>query len=617
MNRKARRALGAKNQKAQSRAQTKASGPAAILEAAMAKHQAGDLKSAEALYKKIPSKAAEAGLANRYLGAVYLQAGAPQRALEPLQKAITALPDEPEPRLHLALAFEALGQVQNALDAATGLQALVPDTPSIEAMIGRLLVLDGRFDDACARFERALTPGSETADLLQQYAFALDSAKRRAEAVTMLEKAIFLDPDHVASLINLSSLRLAEDTVEAAEQALIIAKRAIALAPQEEAALNNLGVALNALDRYSETVDLLQAFESRATLPTKATALWRLGHLEDAITATEKAIELGGADPKLLWRLSLYYLHMERYEEAARLEDAGFDCGERGEDRRGDGPMLSAETSSKLPPTARILIWPEQGIGDVIRFAAWLTAPKLAAYDIVLECEPRLSSLLTRAFPHIKVSDQRCDGTGFDGHAPIGALPALTQRWTPKVDGYLKPSPDLEAEMQAWLNTVGSGKKTKKIGFIWGSGLQQLRRRFRFAPPEVWGHALQQIKDAAPETVFINLSYHNTEEDERIFDAQYGIALQKPPGIDMKNDLETVVALTASLDAVIGIGVSGIEFAGAVGIPNFHVAPEYAAQDRAHPVYASGRLFYRRAGETDWRGVLDRATEALLLHLER
>lgn len=637
MNRKARRALAAKTSKARvgpQKPQASKPDPAALLEQALAQHQAGALTNAEALYRQIPPGAAEAPLAQRYLGAAYLQGGAPERAIEPLRNAILAFPQEGEPRFHLALAFEALGQAENALEAALPLREMQrnmvqitnANALEIEALIGRLAVLCSHFDQAKKAFEAALSYAPHNADILQQYAYVLNHQDNRPQAINALKQALTHSPNHLESLINLSSFYLAEDTREAAEKALTLAKKATDLAPQEEAARNNLAIAFNVLDRYEDALTCLKDAETALLLPTKATALWRLGHLEAAIEATEKAIQLssdtgqsgpigqGGHDPKLLWRLSLYYLHMQRFEDAAFLEDAGFICGERGEDRRSEGVSVNAEMLKTLPESPNYLIWPEQGIGDVIRFAAWLNEPAFQNARLTVECDPRLQPLFVRSFPNHTIRSEKCQGHSYDGQMPIGALPRLTQNWHPRKSHYLIPHPGYCETMQAWLQTLNAGPK---IGFVWSSGLQQLRRRYFFAPPDVWAPALHRLQEQLGSVAFINLSYHDTSEDVRLFADRHGIVLHHPANIDMKQDLEHVAALTASLDAVIGIGVSSIEFAGALGVPNIHVSPEFTAEDRDHPVYEPGRLCFRRPGETDWRGVLNRATDALLLYLKR
>ncbi len=575
----------------------------------MAAHQAGDLKKAVRLYAAIAPKDPAFAAAARYHGAALLQLGEFRKAAHKLTQATQAAPGEAEPFVHLAMARQALGEMKQAQAATDRALTLNPAGPDALTLAAELAIAREDFDDAVALYARLVAAAPGDPDALQKYAFALDRTGARRDAMSALRQALALAPDHVESLTNLSALLLAADQQEHADEALDLAARAVAVAPEENATLMNYGVCLNGLHRYSEAIEVFNRLPEAAladglALTNKATALWALGCNQEAIAACRDAIGRAGPNPAFLWRLSLYLAFEGEEAEAARLAAAGFDCGERGEDRRGDGVSWRGPKDR----AASVLLWREQGIGDQIRFAAWVTPEWGARKAVTLECDARLAPLFQRSFPFLTVTGERQQCDDFEAQAPIGDLPQLTGEWAPRRTAYLIPDPGRVAEMLGWLGTVcGEGRRV--IGLVWTSGLVTLARRWRLTKPAQWRPVIEAHRDA----FWVNLCYHDVSADVAEFKALYGVDLVQPPGLDMRDDLEGVAALTACLDAAVGITVSALELAGALGVPSLHLGPEYAP-DRPHPVYENAEMLFRRSGETDWSAVMARATERILVH---
>jgi hypothetical protein len=124
---------------------------------------------------------------------------------------------------------------------------------------------------------------------------------------------------------------------------------------------------------------------------------------------------------------------------------------------------------------------------------------------------------------------------------------------------FLIPDPARVAHWKAWLATLGTGRK---VGIIWKSLLVDLNRARYFAPLSAWEPVLTR-----PGLQFVSLQYGRAEDDLRTIAQQMGVQVAAPPGLDLKDDLEGVVALCAALDLTIGPATATTNLAAASGAP--------------------------------------------------
>ncbi len=90
------------------------------------------------------------------------------------------------------------------------------------------------------------------------------------------------------------------------------------------------------------------------------------------------------------------------------------------------------------------------------------------------------------------------------------------------------------------------------------------------------------------------------------------MTIHRWPEVDLKNDMETVFAMTKAMDLVISAPTSAIDIAGAVGTPAWTALPprHYIRLGSDHiPQLPSVRVFDKRLNEP-WGPVLRRITEA-------
>jgi len=219
------------------------------------------------------------------------------------------------------------------------------------------------------------------------------------------------------------------------------------------------------------------------------------------------------------------------------------------------------------------MVWREQGLGDDLLFSTCYTDLIARAGHVIIETEQRLVSLYQRTWPQATVRAETWTSTGlenygpvdFDYTAPAGLVAAQLRR---KLSDFpaplpgLKPDPVRVAECRAWLDSLGRGPN---IGISWTSHKIDDVRSMSYTKLADW-KGLFAIEGAA----VVNLQYTDISEEAEALRQQHGLTLQRMPGLDLRNDLEGVAALTACMDAVVAPSSFPMMMAGALGRPAFH-----------------------------------------------
>jgi predicted O-linked N-acetylglucosamine transferase (SPINDLY family) len=152
----------------------------------------------------------------------------------------------------------------------------------------------GQLNDARARCEQLLRQNNSDAGAWQLLGLIALQARDLESAVQALERALRLQPDQPAILVNLGvSLR----SLGRFQEALSCYDRALRLQPDIPEALNNRGSVLLNLRRYVEALEsceraLLARPNYAEAQNNKGSALQGLGRLEDALSCCDTALRL-------------------------------------------------------------------------------------------------------------------------------------------------------------------------------------------------------------------------------------------------------------------------------------------------------------------------------------
>jgi hypothetical protein len=115
------------------------------------------------------------------------------------------------------------------------------------------------------------------------------------------------------------------------------------------------------------------------------------------------------------------------------------------------------------------------------------------------------------------------------------------------------------ARVAHWRSVLGELPPGPKIGVLWKSLIIDPARSRQFTAFDTWQRVL-----TTPGAVMVNLQYGDCSAELEAAKAR-GMDLWRPPGIDLKDDLDDLAALTVALDLVVGPANATTNIAAASG----------------------------------------------------
>ncbi|HEY4031868.1 MAG TPA: tetratricopeptide repeat protein [Caulobacteraceae bacterium] len=495
-------------------------------------------------------------------------------------------------------------------------------------------------------------------------AIAQEKAGDFKTSLQCYEAALQLAPEHDEIASNLARLAYRMGMKDIAEQLLAgyLAKH-----PGEIEAANNLACCQRDAHRYGEAIETLRpAIEANPgnslLWNTLGTVLTDQGDFESALPFFDEALRLDETFVKARYNRSTAKLQLG--DPQAALVDCEDALGGRMADherammqlarstmliargRLEEGwPAYEARLSHHYPDGTHFLIdrprlgpdddlrgktlllIGEQGLGDEVLFANLLPeAIEALGPDghLVLAVEKRLISMFERAYPQIEVGphvtydvDARTvrvtpfvgDMERIDLWAPIASLlPRLrpTVQAFPPRPAYLAADPVRVAHWKGVLEAEAPAGV--KVGVLWKSlKLEGARLRY-FSPFEAWAPVL-----TTPGVTFVDLQYGDTAAETEYARERFGVQLWRPPGLDLKDDLDDVAALACALDLVLGPANATSNIAAACGAPVWLISTPGAwpkLGTERYPWYPTMRVF-TPPGSRRWDAVMDEIASEL------
>lgn len=495
----------------------------------------------------------------------------------------------------LAIAFERTGDFSSSITAYETALRLLPDHAEIANDLGRLAYRIGMKPQAEKLFRHYLTRFPGHPEGSNNLACVLRDEMRFDEAIELLRPAIVASPQ-TPMLWNTMGTIVAE--LGDFDNAETFFKEAIRLEPDFCKAIYNLGNA-----RLSQ------------------------GDPEGALPLCERALELVEAeDERQMMRLSRSTILItlgrigEGWDEyEARLHPAFADVTHflidkpvwtPGEDIRGKS----------------LLVIGEQGLGDEILFGNVLqdVAEALGPDGhLTIAVEPRLVPLFQRSFPEATVGAHATYAKGgrtyrvmpflenappVDAWTPIASLLRQHRRSVsafPDRPSFLKADP---ARVAHWRKVLESAPAGPKVGLLWKSAIAANARHRFFSPFDRWAPVL-----ATPGLTFVNLQYGDCSEELAKAERDFGVKIWNPPGIDLKQDLDEVAALSSAMDLVLGFSNATFNIAAACGAPAWLITvpgawPRLGTFE--YPWYPQVRTFVTPT-LSDWTEVMAETAKAL------
>ena len=412
---------------------------------------------------------------------------------------------------------------------------------------------------------------------------------RFPQAIKLLDKAVLLATDDIAALVALGESLFDAGSLDAA---LAVLRRASALAPDNAIVCRHTGRVLHRMARYEEAFAVAELGLKKS--PGDADLLLLSGQiligLQRFTEARQRLAKAGEIMPEDPWpHLGMTLIHMLQGELLEGFAEYRWrkklpEC----QPRKFPQPYWwGGDAVGKT-----ILVYAEQGLGDVLHFARYLPLLVGKGARVLLACETVLHPLLREMEGVMLV--QANVRPEFDCHVSLLDLPDL---FGTRLDTIPASTPYLHAPKNHHLPPPSPGCRLR-VGIVWAGNPK---------------HNNSRNRDCAVEQ-FLPLAGHRGVE---IFSLQVGEpgaalascggdALITPLGPHLR-DMGVTASIMAELDLVITVDTAAAHLAGALGRPTWLLLP-YAPDWRwmlgrnDTPWYPGMRLF-RQPAPNDWDSV--------------
>lgn len=482
-------------------------------------------------------------------------------------------------------------------------QLLEIDSTNIEYLLlmGEGLMRNEQFNEAVPYFAKVVEFDNKNIRGLINFGVSLLRSRHLEEAKDILLYALELDPKNIDAYINLGGVY---QSLLQPEKSLQSAFKVIELDPGSFMAYNNLGCALGDVHRLD---DAREAYiTSRILNPSYLPAIINLAQLEvksgnhdRGLEVYESALDLKNISPGEMdlvkYYLSHSYLYFGQLEKGWDFYDFGF------ADMLPTGAYRSLRKFTQhrwdgdLNETRKILIWREQGLGDEILFSTCLQDMHDTNLDIIFECDPRLVGIFQRIYPRFTIRGESINSNNypalddFDLHVPLGSLPKYFRR---NFVDFNKAAPKF-LPLDSAVNFISQKlqKYSDKIlvGICWRSGMLSIERNLNYTALSDWGPLLSD-----PRYQFVNLFHGECENEIQAVEKKFNIEILRWQDVDLKNDLETVLALVLQLDCVLSVGTAVSVISAAAGVNTLVLLQRswvLLGQSHSYPWFHSAKPF--------------------------
>jgi tetratricopeptide (TPR) repeat protein len=457
-----------------------------------------------------------------------------------------------------------------------------PDALHLSAMIAYRL---NRLEIALQLFDETLKVAPQLAQAWSNRALVLRILGRKDEALASAFKANVTAPD-MASGWDIAGLLLREKRNY--DDAIEYHARAAFLDPDNAMIQNNYAVALAARHRLDDAWQAARKAEILAPTMaavhlTLANILSSAGYYERALAYYKKSAALDPNLTDILVNQARAHFLLGDYDEGwAHMEKRSYD-----KTRFADVPRWQGEK------TGHLLLYAEQGIGDVIHFLRYVPLIRDRAEKITLQVPDALKKLIAAHMPNIPLITAKdplpkADAFGLLMSAPYFLKTTLSN--IPASIPYLHAEETWRAPWRAKL----AHRKRPLLGFTWAGNPN-------YANDHIRSLAFATIKPLlalAPDH-FISLQKGSSlDADSRVYDAAPSL-----------HDFTATAGLVAECDLVISVDTAVAHLAGAMGKPVWTLiaySPDWrwllGREDT--PWYPTMRLFRQKA-PGDWTSAID------------
>jgi predicted O-linked N-acetylglucosamine transferase (SPINDLY family)/ADP-heptose:LPS heptosyltransferase/glycosyltransferase involved in cell wall biosynthesis len=509
---------------------------------------------------------------------------------------------------------EVIQKISPCISSKTSLQDMQLD-PDAMLKIGIDRLNAGEFVEAAKIYQQILQVQPDNFNALYLAGVTAFHLDRLAEAIGYLQQAISLKSDHAEAYKKLADIYEKQGN---RDDAIATYHKAISLKPNQASFYMSLGIAYFNSQQFNLA---LEQFQTAITLEplSSNTYNWigmtvlELGRLEDAVTAFRSSIsyqpEYVDAHVNLgivLLKLGNLAEGLTEYEWRSQRSELTKDLPESFSQ-----PLWDGKWDETDPPQRGVLIFSEQGYGDVIQFIRFLPLVKNRVgknCKLIFDCDPALYRLIHDFASNLGIQIvQRGNALPlFDLRIALMSLPKIfgtTLETIPNRTPYLSVPPAITPSSLVEI----SERALFKVGLAWSCNLANSSARKRSCP-----FPLLTKLFYIPGVHFYTLQKELTSADREILD-QHDDRITNLS--DRLGDFADTAEIVEQMDLVISVDTSVAHLAGALGKPVWVLLP-FASdwrwlQDReVSPWYPTMRLF-RQTQDREWQDVIDKMFDAL------
>jgi tetratricopeptide (TPR) repeat protein len=501
---------------------------------------------------------------------------------------------------NLGNALRGEGRTEESLACHAEALRLRPGYPQALVNTAAAWLALGRFAEAERAARQAFELAPELPEAASNLAVALRKQGRLADAGRCLRETIHRFPRQACLCINLASVLLDGKQADEAEG---WCRRALEIQPGSAEAYFNLGRALRRLDRSQEASEAYQS--ALAQRPDYAEAWAEMGRLH--LSERRHPEALACFDEALRRKPDLAAAHLDR---AIVLLTAGnfaeglqeYEWRMKYFDRPPRGLAYPPWRGEPLEGKT-VLLFTEQGLGDTIQFVRYAEMVAARGARVIVEAQPRLTSLVATARGVDAVVSGEEELPRFDLAAPLLSLPRIFGTGSDRLPArvpYLWAAPERVA---AWRPRLEKSKRVR-AGLCWRGNPNHLDDRQRSTTLA----ALEEPgRLAHVEWVSLQLGAGARREVE-----EAGWLRQVLPD---DSDIEDLAAVMEILDVVVSVDSMPAHLAGALARPCLVLLPYMAdwrwlREGRTSGWYPTLRLF-RQKQPRDWSAPAAELAEAL------
>ena len=514
---------------------------------------------------------------------------------------------------------------------------IVPDRESVLVNLSATLFMLERYEDVTKISNQILDQNNSNKEAWLNLGNAHQKLEQYEQAISSYDKAIGLEPEYAEAWSNRAN---ALKEIEQYEAALASYDKAISINPGFTEDWSNRGNTLHELEQYEAA---LASYDKAISINPDFSKVWshrgnallKLGHYEQALLSYEKAISLEPDYANAFFNRAIALRELQQYEAAITSYDKTISLKPNHYDAYWNKSLIQLligdfqggwtnyeyrwvrkDTTEKRyqeiaslkklddAKSSAVLVWWEQGYGDVIQFSRYIPLLAERAAQVTFVVPLALETLLSRSLPPVKVISNEEPIGDFDFQVPLMSLPGLFSSELsniPFTDRYLKTR---QSNFNRWREKLNLDHSRINIGIACSGNAKNEHDKFRS----------MDLSFFEPLSKLANL--YLIQKDVRQSDKDF---LDRNADIKFLGDqistFEDSASIVEHMDLIVTVCTSLAHLAGALEkrtmvLLTWNSDWRWFLDRQDSPWYSSVKLF-RQTKPGDWESVMQAAISEL------